>query len=654
LTVLTIVAALGAVAPPSIPSAEVGIDVITGATEDGGGQGPLLLVLGLLAAAIVMFAINRPRMDAVALLMLVGLPLTGVITMGEALTGFSDSNIVLIAALFVIGDGLVRTGVARGVGDLIIKKTGDSETKLLILLMISVCGLGSIMSSTAVTAIFIPIVLRMAQLTRSSPSQLMMPLSFAALISGMMTLVATAPNLVVSGELERQGLEGFSFFAFTPFGVPILALGIGYMLFARRWLPKPKADDVAAHAGRATLADWVKEYGLAKREFRVRLRADSPLVGRVLGDLDMRRSEGANIIAIERPGRFSRDLISPSARTRFEAGDVLLVDLVDRTKAIETLIEELRLEPLPLAGTYFNDRAQEIGLAQAIVPAESRLVGRSLVESGLRTKTGLTVIGLRRGTETFGRELTEEKLRIGDTLLLVGPWKRIEAIRPEDSGIMLMRLPIEMNEVLAAPGRAPLALACLALTVGLMVFGGRIGITNVHAALIGCMFMGLFGCVNLNSGYRSIDWKTIVLIVGMLPFSLALKRTGGVDLAATALMTATSGAGPYIVLAAVFALTAGLGMFMSNTATAVLMAPVAIALANELGLSPYPFAMIVALAASTAFVTPVSSPVNTLVVTPGNYTFSDFVKVGGPFALIAMVVCVFLVPLVFPLEIAPG
>jgi len=657
-----IMSAIVALSPPSIPDAESGPDVlpqavsdaIVVATEGDASRVPLLLVLGLLVAAIVMFAVNRPRMDAVALLMLIGLPLTGVITMGEALVGFSDSNIVLIAALFVIGDGLVRTGVARGVGDLIISKTGDSETKLLILLMISVCGLGSIMSSTAVTAIFIPIALRMAQLTRSSPSQLMMPLSFAALISGMMTLVATAPNLVVSGELERQGLEGFSFFAFTPFGIPILALGIGYMLFARRWLPKPKTGDGAVHGGRATLADWVKEYGLAEREFRVRLRADSPLVGRLLGDLDMRRTKGANIIAIERPGRFSRELISPTARTRFEAGDVLLVDLVDRTQEIDALLEELRLESLPLAGTYFNDRAQEIGLAQAIVPAESQLVGRSLVESGLRTQTGLTVIGLRRGKETFGRELTEEKIRIGDTLLLVGPWKRIEALRPEDSGLMLMRLPIEIDEVLDAPGRAPFAIACLLLTVGLMVFGDRIGITNVHAALIGCMFMGLFGCVNLNSGYRSIDWKTIVLIVGMLPFSLALKRTGGVDLAATALMTATSGAGPYIVLAAVFALTAGLGMFMSNTATAVLMAPVAIALANELGLSPYPFAMIVALAASTAFVTPVSSPVNTLVVTPGNYTFGDFVKIGGPFALIAMVVCVFLVPLVFPLEIAPG
>src|SRR5215471_14481640 len=196
----------------------------------------LAVVLALLAAAIVMFAINQPRMDAVALIMLTALPLTGVLTMGEALAGFSDPNIVLIAALFVIGDGLVRTGVARQLGDWLIGKAGSSETRLIVLLMVVVCGLGATMSSTAVTAIFIPVALRIAQSTTITPTRLMMPLSVAALISGMTTLVATAPNLVVNGELERHGVEGFRFFSFTPFGVPILALGIVYMSVARRWL----------------------------------------------------------------------------------------------------------------------------------------------------------------------------------------------------------------------------------------------------------------------------------------------------------------------------------------------------------------------------------------------------------------------------------
>src|SRR5215472_17619414 len=196
----------------------------------------LAVVLVLLAAAVAMFAINRPRMDAVALIMLTVLPFTGVITMGEALAGFSDSTIVLLAALFVIGEGLVRTGVAQRLGDWLNEKAGSSERRLVVLLMAAVAGLGAFMSSTGVVAIFIPVTLRIAQNTGTAPSQLMMPLSVAALISGMLSLIATAPNLVVQGELVRHGSEGFKFFSFTPFGLPVLIVGIIYMLFARRWL----------------------------------------------------------------------------------------------------------------------------------------------------------------------------------------------------------------------------------------------------------------------------------------------------------------------------------------------------------------------------------------------------------------------------------
>jgi len=606
----------------------------------------LLLVLGLLVSAIVMFALNRPRMDAVALIMLAALPLTGVITMGEALAGFSDSNIVLIALLFVIGDGLVRTGVARGVGDLLIAKTGKSEVKLIVLLMVAACGLGSLMSSTAVTAIFIPIALRVAASTGTSAGQLMMPLSVAALISGMMTLVATAPNLVVNGELIRQGYEGFSFFALTPFGAPVLVLSIVYMLFARRWLPGSKGTDQEPAQRRASLADWVEEYELASREYRFLVRDSSPMVGKSLSEMDLRGTSGANLIAIERSSRFARELLQPTPKTVIQAGDILLLDMVAPAPDIDALRERLELESLPLAGAYFNDRSQEIGLAQVIVPAESPLVGKTVTEVGFRSKTGLTVIGLRRGAEAFGQELTHERLRIGDTLLVVGKWRQIERLNPDEAGVLVLRLPIEMAEVLPAPGKAPHALASLAVVVVLMVTGI---VPNVHAALIGCLMMGAMRCVDLNSGYRAINWKTLVLIVGMMPFSLALQRTGGVDIAAGALARVTDGGGTALVLGTLFVLTAVLGMFMSNTATAVLMAPVAIALAKDLEASPLPFAMIVALAASTAFVTPVSSPVNTLVVTPGGYKFGDFVKVGGPFAIVTMIVCVLLVPLVFPL-----
>jgi di/tricarboxylate transporter len=256
------------------------------------------------------------------------------------------------------------------------------------------------------------------------------------------------------------------------------------------------------------------------------------------------------------------------------------------------------------------------------------------------------VIGLRRGKHAKESALLDETLRLGDTLLVVGPWKHIERLQSDETGVLILRLPVEIDEVLPVAGKAPHAVICLAVVVVLMVSGL---IPNVQAALIGCLLMGVLGCINPNSAYRSIDWKTLVLIVGMLPFSLALERTGGVELASKALITLTNDASTYGVLACLFVITAVLGLFISNTATAVLMAPVALAVAKDLKASPYPFAMIVALAASTAFMTPVSSPVNTLVVTPGNYSFGDFVRIGTPFSLVVLVVCVILVPWLLPL-----
>ena len=603
----------------------------------------LVIVLALLVAAIVMFAINKPRLDAVALIMLTALPFTGVLTMGEALAGFSDSNIVLIAALFVIGDGLVRTGVAQRLGDWLIVKAGNSEIRLIILLMIVVCGLGATMSSTAVTAIFIPVVLRISQTAGIGPSRLMMPLSMAALISGMTTLVATAPNLVVNGELERHGIEGFRFFSFTPFGLPILVLGIIYMSFARRWLTATREEKAS---GRPSLADWIEEYKLADREYRLRVTAQSPLVGKTLAELNLRSSSGASIVAIERNRKFSREMLRPTANTELMADDILLVDLFAAGHNIDKLRQQLALEEMPLSGAYFADRSQEIGMAEVIVPPTSDLIGQTLVEAEFRTRFELTVVGLRRGIVAHQGSLLDEALKTGDTLLLIGPWKDIERLKSDGHDLAIIKLPVELDEVLPAPGKAPQALACLALVVGLMVSGL---IPNVQAALIGCLLMGALGCVNLVSAYRSIDWKTLVLIVGMLPFSIALQRTGGVDLAADGLRALTAGAGDRAVLATLFAITALLGMFISNTATAVLMAPVALAVAHELHVSPYPFAMIVALAASTAFMTPVSSPVNTLVVTPGNYTFGDFVRIGVPFSIIVLIVCAILVPWLLPL-----
>lgn len=608
----------------------------------------LALVLLMLLAAVVMFAAERPRMDAVALLVIVIMPFTGIITVNEAIAGFSDSVIVLLACLFVLGDGLVRTGVARKIGDWLYRTAGASETKLVVLLMGVVGALGAFMSSTAVVAIFIPVVLRICKNSGLAPASMMMPLSTAALISGMMTLVATAPNLVVSGELVRQGHQGFGFFAFTPFGLPILVLGMLYMLAARRFLGRGAAEDVAAVRRRPSLQEWIVAYRLAEREYRVAIGTGSPLAGRRLAELSG-SFRGITLVAIERARRFGAETLRPLPDRTLEEGDVLLLDVFEPEIDIAAVRRELSLEMLPLdpSGGYFTDRQHEIGMAEVILPAESPFIGRTVGEAMVRESHSLAVIGLRRGRDVVTAGLRQETLRLGDTLLLCGFWADIARLGGGGGEVVLLDVPAELEEVSPAAAKAVHASASLAITVLMMATGI---LPNVQAALIGCLLMGLFGCIDFASAYRSINWKSLVLIVGMLPFSTALQRTGGIDLAADAVVALVGDAGQAVVLGTLFAVTAGLGIFISNTATAVLMAPVAVAMAGELGASPAPFAMIVALAASTAFMTPISSPVNTLVVGPGNYRFGDFVKIGVPFSFIVMVVSVLMVPMLLPLR----
>ncbi len=602
----------------------------------------LAMVLALLGAAVFMFAINRPRMDVVAVIMMVALPMTGVITMSETLMGLADPNIVLIAALFIIGEALVRTGVTQRLGDWLTARAGASESRLIMLLMVIVAGIGSVMSSTGAVAIFIPIVLRIARNARIPAGRLMMPLSMAALISGMMTLVATAPNLVIHAELIRQGHEGFGFFAFTPFGIPILVLAILYMLVARRFLAPGPAPDLPA---RAAVAHWVEDYDLGGRDQRLKLNPGSSLAGKRLDALDLPATEGISIIAIERIRRFRRRLINPQAETVLEAGDILFLHQRSEAFDADAFIHAHDLTALPISPQWLADTAQDIGMAQMILPPTSSLIGQTVAKARFRSVYDLSVIGMKHGTKPVQEGVIDEPLRAGDTLLAVGPWNAIRALTHKRKNLVLLDLPIEYDDAVPARHRAPLAVGVLALVIVLMVWGI---VPNVQAALFGCLLLGLFRCIDMDGAYRSIHWQSLILIVGMLPFSLALQRTGGIDVFAQTLLDVLGDAKPRVVLAAIFATTAIFSLFISNTATAVLMAPVALAIASALDVSPYPFAMTVALAASAAFMTPVSSPVNTLVVGPGNYRFSDFLRIGAPFTLVTLFISVSLVPVVLP------
>ena len=605
----------------------------------------LIWVLSLLGVAIVLFATGKMRMDAVALLMIIAFVLSGTLTISEAFSGFSDPNVILIAALFIIGDGLVRTGVATNVGVWLVSVAGSSEIKMLVLLMATVAGLGAFMSSTGVVAIFIPVVLSVALRMNISPSRLMMPLSFAGLISGMMTLVATPPNLVVNSELVRDGFEGFQFFSVTPIGIVVLILGIIYMLFIRFAF---KGEETHSHndtGKRSTFRSLIKAYRLNGRARRLALRSGSPMIGIRLDDLKLRERYGANVIGVERWRRFRRVMVNVVGETILCERDVLLIDISASEDELRQFCSEQMLEPKVLRGEYFSDQAMDVGMAEALVVPESELAGQTIRQMAFRSRYGLNVVGLRRGGKAMEGAVVDISVQPGDIVLVVGDWQLIKQLSQQSRDFLLLNVPIEEIDASPAHSQAPHALFCLVLMVVLMVMDG---VPNAIAAIIACLLMGKFRCIDMESAYKAIHWPSIILIVGMMPFALALQKTGGVDLIVHGLMSFGGDYGPHIMLVCLFIMCATIGLFISNTATAVLMAPIALAAAKTMGVSPYPFAMIVAMAASAAFMTPVSSPVNTLVLGPGNYTFSDFAKVGVPFTFIVMMVCVVMVPVLFP------
>jgi di/tricarboxylate transporter len=340
--------------------------------------------------------------------------------------------------------------------------------------------------------------------------------------------------------------------------------------------------------------------------------------------------------------------VEPRADSQLCAGDVLLLDVTgpeDPDRA--SRLHELKLQPLPLHGHYFTDQSHELGMAEVLLPPDSDLIGQSILDARFRRRYHLTVIGVRRGGNPIAGNLLEETLHAGDVILVIGRWKSIRELRNQKHDFLVLSLPAEMERVPLAASQASLALLSLAVMVTLMVTGW---VPNVIAALIACLLMGATRCITLDSAYRSIQWPTLILIVGMIPFSTALQKTGGVELAVSGLLHLFGAAEPRILLAALFALTSIIGLFVSNTATAVLMAPIALSTAHALNASPYPFAMIVALAASAAFMTPISSPVNTLVFVPGRYRFSDFVYIGVPFTVVALLISILLVPWLLPLH----
>ena len=598
-------------------------------------------VFGLVVVAGIAMATGRVRMDVTAFLVVLALGLSGILGPLEALAGFSDPVVLTIASLLIVGEALARTGVATQIGNWITNIAGTSESRTLLLLMIASAVLSSIMSSTAVVAIFIPVAVNIAHSTGISRSRLLLPLAYAVIIGGMMTLLATAPNLVVSGALEKSGFDPLAFFSFTPVGAAVLLGAIVYVVWlGRKLFPGGEADgDAGATVGIRELA---QRYGIAGGLHRIEIQDQSRLVGRTLAVTGLGSTYGVRVLGIERTERFVVRVIgAPSADLVIRAGDVLIVQAHGAEFA--RCIEEFELNVQPMRERHGELMIRDIGVAEVLIPPESALKGKTLRESQFRSRHQLEVIGVRRASQVV-EDYLDERLRPGDTLLVAGPWVRIQHLHTDLGDFVVLTMPSEIAVVAPARKRAPIAVAAV---VAMVVVSALNIVPVVFVVMATAMFLVLTRCLTMQDAYRSMHWSAVFLIAGMLPIADALQKTGGVDLIVSRLVAQFGGFGPMVMMATLFIVTAMLGSLLSSSPTAVLMAPVAVSIAGAMGVSPYPFAMAVAIAASSAYISPISSPVGTLVMEPGGYRYVDFVKAGLPLLLLTWGVAMAVIPLLF-------
>lgn len=606
--------------------------------------GDMVFVFATIAVAAVLFASNRVRLDIVAFGVVLAMMLSGVLTPTQSLAGFGDSVVLLVAGLLVIGEMLDRTGVAQSIGAWIIRTGGGSETRLIVLIMLAAAALSSVMSSTAVVAIFIPVVFKVASNTGINASRLLMPMSFAAMISGMLTLIATPPNLVVSSELEStQDYVALGFFSVAPIGLVVLAVGVFYVLLVGRRMLTNQADDLGTTKKRSIEDVW-SEFQLDERVDRLRLTPQSSITGRTVGETDVERRYNVRILSMEVAQKSGApEITTAEAKDEMPVGGVLLVH--GSPHAIEHFEQSEQLEKVEENERDRQRMLQEHGVGVILIHPNCRFIGKTLRAADFRSKFDVHVLGIRRGKERLS-DFASVKLAVADTLLVAGSWKRIAQLQTESHDFILLDMPAEYEEARPAHRKAPIAIAILTAMVVLSASGVLPVVTAVMMAALAAV---LTRCLTMEDAYRSISWSSLVLLGGMLPVAVALEVTGGTEFLVENVVGGIGSTGPYAMITVLFFLTAGLSLILSNTATAVLISPVAIQSAIAMDVSAYPFAITVLIASSASFASPVASPVVTLVVEPGGYRFIDFVKVGGPLMLLTYVANMILTPLLFPL-----
>jgi len=585
-----------------------------------------ILVLVVAASAMALFVTEKLRFDVTALCVLAALLVLGLIPPTEALSGFANPATATVAAMFVLSAGLVRTGLVQWLGRRIDKLAGKGESRLLLALCISLAALSAFIVNTAVVAIFIPVAIALSKSRKISPSRVLMPLSFASQFGGVCTLIGTSTNILINSIAIGAGLAGFGLFEFAPLGLAMCAAGIVYLLIVPRFV-LPKRKGTPERVDKYRLADYLAE---------LRVIEGSPLIGESWAKSENLKEGGVDLIKLLRDGKATWR----ASATTIREGDFLLL----HGDADELIRFKDKFKLQTPGDIRVSDRklsSDEVKLIEALVPPRSRLVGRTLRDADFVRRYGCVVLAIQRRGKVLRSRLAAIRLDDGDTLLLQGGERSVARIMGTRDLVVID----ELTEHHLRTDRAAIALAIIALFVGLAASGV---VTILVAAMLGALGMVLGRCLTIEEAYQAIDWKVVFLLGGLLPLGRALETSGASGWFAATVLGPFADAGPLVVLAALYIITAMLTEFISNNAAAVLLAPIALSLASSMGVSPIPFLIAITFAASTSFATPVGYQTNTLVYAPGGYRFTDYARVGIPLNIIFWGIAVLLIPHLWP------
>ena len=613
----------------------------------------------ILVITVALFIWGRVRTDIVALTALAALLVLGILTPAEALAGFSSPIVIMMIGLFVVGGAIMQTGLAKLTGNKLMALSRGNETITFLLVMLVTSFIGAFVSNTGTVALMMPIIMSIAAGSGMQSSRFLMPLAFAGSLGGMLTLIGTPPNLVIDEVLTEGGYQPLAFFSFFPVGIIVIAIGIIVLMpLSKIFLSKKQSGKKKKQA--KSLDDLVDEYQLLDNLHRYIVPSRRPstaldengeqmdIVGKTLKDLSIQKKYGVSIIEIRNEKKSRLGLVKDVSQNMAKSSSTIQVHdtlyIIGEEEKMKRFASDYGLRKMKDVKIDFYD----LGLTEIVVMPTSNFAGLRIGDANLRKRFGINVLGVKRGDEYITDNLIATKLHVGDMLLVQGEWTNLAHLATDTSNWVVIDQPEKTADKVLLDYKAPVAAAIMLLMIAMMVFD-FIPVAPVTAVIIAGLLTVFAGCFrNVEAAYKTINWESIVLIAAMMPMSTALEKTGASALVSQGLVESLGSMGPTALLAGIYFTTSLMTMFISNTATAVLMAPIALVAAQQVGVSPNSFLFAVTLGASMCFASPFSTPPNALVMKAGGYTFMDYVKVGLPLQIIIGVVMTFVLPLLFP------